>query len=476
MNEKNIQKILLDGENEKTEFKKSTAQMENALKSVCGFLNYKGGSVYFGISDKNKILGQDVSDSTIKSISQKIRQKIKPEISFEIKVLDVDGRKVIGVKIKEGSNKPYYLDGIAYKRVGTESPLISTEELERIILNKHEQRFDSKICRGAIYEDIDLDALNRFKKKYRTISGKDLQGRNAEILKSLNCIIIIADKINPTNAGILLFGKNPVQFFPKSYITIARYPGIDIGNAYLDLKDIEGNIFNVIDSTEKYINEHIESLYRLKEGQMARERIPQYPQFVIRELIANAVAHRDYRIRGSKTLIKMYKDRIEFDSPGGFGGNVNEKNILTEQYSRNPIIAKCLNKTRYIEEMGEGWNRIFKEVKNYFLKFTRLPEIKGDSRVVITLFSPLLEETTTSAFLGVQLNERQKKAIEFLNINGRITTKEYMKLTKAPLRTAKRDLIDLKNKKKIQFIGSLKTGYYCFDGTINGTINGTIKK
>ena len=464
------------GESERVEFKRSTAEIERSLRSICSFLNHKGGTVYFGISDKNELIGQDVSDSTLKSLSQKIRQRIKPEISPEIKVLEIEGKKVIEVRIKEGTNKPYYLNSIAYKRIGSESPPIPPEELERIILEKHELDFDSRICKGAVYEDIDLEALNQFKEKYRNISGKELQGSDAEILKSLNCIIIIADKINPTNAGILLFGKNPVQFFPKSYITIARYPGIDIGNAYLDLKDIEGNIFNVIDSTEKYINEHIESLYRLKEGQMARERIPQYPQFVIRELIANAVAHRDYRIRGSKTLIKMYKDRIEFDSPGGFGGNVNEKNILTEQYSRNPIIAKCLNKTRYIEEMGEGWNRIFKEVKNYFLKFTRLPEIKGDSRVVITLFSPLLEETTTSAFLGVQLNERQKKAIEFLNINGRITTKEYMKLTKAPLRTAKRDLIDLKNKKKIQFIGSLKTGYYCFDGTINGTINGTIKK
>ena len=103
MNEKNMQKILLDGENEKIEFKKSTAQLERALKAVCGFLNHKGGRVYFGVSDKAELIGQDVSDSTLTSLSQKIRQKIKPEISPEIKVLEIDGKKVIEVKIKKGA-------------------------------------------------------------------------------------------------------------------------------------------------------------------------------------------------------------------------------------------------------------------------------------------------------------------------------------------------------------------------------------
>ncbi|NOQ55380.1 MAG: hypothetical protein GQ477_01095 [Nanohaloarchaea archaeon] len=153
-----------------------------------------------------------------------------------------------------------------------------------------------------------------------------------------------------------MFGKTPDDLFPRQYITIARYPQKDIGSAYLDIKDIKGNLFEQIDESEKYINTHIEALYRLKEGQVSRERVPQYPPSAIRELIANAVAHRDYRVSGSTIIIKMYKDRIEFDSPCGFCGNVNEKNILTEQYSRNPIIVKNLNKTRYIEEMGEGWN------------------------------------------------------------------------------------------------------------------------
>ena len=466
MDEKELLNLIEKGETETVEFKKSTAQIERALKAICGFLNHKGGAVYFGISDKNELIGQDATDSTLKTISQKVRQKTKPEVSPEIKVFEIKSKKIIEVKIAEGANKPYYLDGIAYKRVGTESPPIPPEELERIILNKHEQEFDSKICKGAIYEDIDLDALNQFKEKYRNISGKELQGSDAEILKSLNCIVIIDGDVKPTNAGILLFGKKPDNFFPRGYIAIARYPGKDIGSAYLEIKDIEGNLFNQIDIAEKYINEHMDALYRLKEGQVARERISQYPGFVIRELISNAVAHRDYRIIGSKTLIKMYKDRIEFDSPGGFGGNVNEKNILTEQYSRNPIIVKTLNKARYIEEMGEGWNRIFKEVKEYPLEFSRLPQISGNSRVVATIFSPQMDAEKKIEPIVGQLNERQIKALRYIEEHKKINRDYYCKINDVKKSVAYEELKFLVNRAIIKPVGKGKATYYVLSGRL----------
>lgn len=99
MDETELLKIVEKDESETAEFKKSTAQIEKALKAICGFLNHKGGTVFFGIDGK-EIIGQDISDSTIKSLSQKIRQRIKPEVSPEIKVLEIGGKKVIEVNEK----------------------------------------------------------------------------------------------------------------------------------------------------------------------------------------------------------------------------------------------------------------------------------------------------------------------------------------------------------------------------------------
>ncbi len=480
MDEKTFLKLVENNENEAVEFKKSTAQLEKALKAICGFMNHKGGAVYFGV-DNDKIVGQDVSDATLKSISQKIRQRIKPEVSPRIKVFEVNDKKIIEVKVKNGNNKPYYLDGIAYKRIGSENPVIAPEELERIILNKHEQEFDGETCRDADYEDIDLTVVEWFKKKYYEVSGKKLHGSNEDILKTLGCVRVIDNKIKPTNAGILLFGKKPENFFPRSHITIVRYPGNDIGTAYLEIKDIEGTLFNLIDCADEYINEHIEALYRLKEGQVARERVPQYPRFVIRELIANAVAHRDYRIVGSKTIIKMYKNRVEFDSPGGFCGTVNENNILTEQYSRNPSMVKCLNKIRYVEELGEGWNRIFREIRNYFLKFDKLPEIKGNGRVVATVFSPKMEENSFEVMMNglwhdygtimARFNERQVSSVKHAIKNKKITRAEYEKNYLVSKRTAVRELKDIVDSGIFIMMGKGPKTCYVLAETKQRTVN-----
>ncbi|NOQ55548.1 MAG: hypothetical protein GQ477_01945 [Nanohaloarchaea archaeon] len=93
MDTQDFQKLIDAGEDETIEFKRSTAQTDRALRTICGFLNHKGGTVYFGISDKNELVGQQVSDSTLKSLSQKIRQKIRPETGtiMNLKVIQKTG-------------------------------------------------------------------------------------------------------------------------------------------------------------------------------------------------------------------------------------------------------------------------------------------------------------------------------------------------------------------------------------------------
>ena len=180
-----IKEIIEKEESETIEFKKSTAQLEKALKSICGFLNHRGGVVYFGIDD-GRIVGQEVSDQTLKSISQKIRQKIKPEVTPEVKVLEIKGTRVIEVTVKEGGNKPYYLTGIAYKRVGTENPIISPEELEKLILNKKKGYWDGQTCEDATLEDIDWEFVKEdFIYLYEKTSKKIIESEPVNLLRSL---------------------------------------------------------------------------------------------------------------------------------------------------------------------------------------------------------------------------------------------------------------------------------------------------
>ncbi len=466
--------MIKKGESQNAEFKKSTAQMERALKAMCGFLNHKGGTVYFGISDKNELIGQDATDSSLKSLSQKIRQKIKPEISPEIKVLEINRRKVIEVKIKEGSNKPYYLDGIAYKRVGTESPPIPPEELERIILKKREGLWDSEICEEATLQDIDEKAVRRFKEQYEDINKIVIESSNKELLKALNCISEVNGDVKITNAGILLFGKEPKKFFLMDYITVVRYPGKDRAQTYLDIKDFYGNLFNVVDSVNEYLKQHVQEVSQVVEGRIPRNIIPQYPYFAIRELITNAVVHRDYANMGSRIIIRMFKDRIEFSSPGSLPANVTVENIVDEQYSRNPIIAEVFNKVRYIEKLGEGWDKIISTVRTHPFK-PKLPDIRDTGNtVIVVLFSPeeeLLEmgiehpeqlEKSLERFGAIigHLEERQVLAIKYIIKKRKITSREYMKINKVSERTARNDIRDLVDKGILKKVGTTQATYY----------------
>ncbi|MBI2547808.1 putative DNA binding domain-containing protein [Candidatus Woesearchaeota archaeon] len=345
-------------ESQTVELKESLARLNDALETICSFLNHRGGTVYFGVKDKDgKVIGTTVSDTSLRKISQQIHQRIKPEFNPQIRELQVEGKSIIEVKIPQGPNKPYFLNGIAYRKVGTEKRIIPPDDLKKMIFEQKQTKWDEEICKSASLQDIDERAINVFRERYEEINKISVKGSNTELLKSLKCIRVINKKVRITNAGILLFGKEPKAFFPMDYITMVRYPGEEKAQTYSDIKDIYGNLFDIVDSTDEYIRQHIQEISQVVAGSLARKVIPQYPYFAIRELITNAVVHRDYSNMGSRIIIRMFKDRIEFNSPGGLPANVTPQNIVHEQYSRNPVIADVFNRVKFIEKLGEGWDK-----------------------------------------------------------------------------------------------------------------------
>lgn len=448
----NAKEMIEREESETIEFKKSTAQVEKALKSICGFLNHEGGRVYFGI-DNGKVVGQEVSDQTLKSISQKIRQKIKPEVTPEVKVLEIQGKKVIEVKVREGGDKPYYLNGIAHKRVGTEDVVIPPEELERLIMEKKRGYWDKQTYKDATLEDIDWEFVREdFITMYEKTSEKIIESKPVNLLRSLGCI----KKDKPTNAGILLFGKSPQEFFVNAYIALGRYKGKGVSGEKLDYKEFTGNLFQQIDNCNNYLVEHTALMSKLVPGEVRRRDIPEYGMFSVRELITNAVCHRDYADQGGKIIIKMFDDKIEFYSIGGLPEWITPENIVSEQYSRNPIITKVLAKVEYIEELGEGWDKIIKEHNEHPLN-PEMPEIKSTKNsTLVTLFSTK-EKFEEETYI---LNERQRIIIDHIRKNGRITTGECAGLLNVSNDTSLRELSKLKSLGLIDKKGVGRGTYY----------------
>jgi len=453
MSEK-LSELVKRGESEEVEFKKSTAQLDRALKSVCSFLNHKGGEVYFGIS-KGKIVGQDVSDQTLKSISQKIRQRIKPEISLEIKVLEIEDKKIIEVKIKEGDNKPYYLDGIAYKRVGTENVVVPPEELERIILEKRKRYWDSEICEEVRLEDIDVEKVRWFVKKAKTERNLKIDEKLpvSELLERLE----LAKNGELTNAAVLLFAKNPQKFFLQAETRCARFKGIKPVKPFIDMKVFGGSILDQVDKSLNFVLDHISMAVWLVSGQAAREERYEYPPDAVREAIINAICHRDYSLP-SNMQIRVFDDRIEIWGCGPLPEPLTPEDLKRKHRSipRNPLIAKCFFLIKYIEQWGTGTNDMIAACINWSLPEPEFELVTGD--LVVTIRKDIYTEDYLKT-LG--LNERQIKAVEYLKINKTLTSKKYAELFSITDRMARNDLRELINKKIIKRKGvSDKTTYY----------------
>lgn len=170
-----------------------------------------------------------------------------------------------------------------------------------------------------------------------------------------------------SGAALLLFGKEPQRFFPRARVRFIRYDGTEakVGTEMNVIKDkmFEGKILDVVRQSLEFVGDQIKERTRLgNDGRF--HTTPEYPEFVWKEIIVNAIAHRDYSIKGTDIQIKMFDDHITVESPGKLPGIVRLSNIRTVHFSRNPKIARFLQEYDYVKEFGEGVDRMFKEMSD----------------------------------------------------------------------------------------------------------------
>lgn len=438
-------------ESHTTELKKSLSQLDESLKSICAFLNHKGGTVYFGVGNDGKIIGLDVSDDVLRKISQQIHSRIKPEITPEIKEAKEKGKSIIQIKLPEGNNKPYFLNGVAYKRVGTENRVIPPDELKRIILEQKQRKWDEEICKEATLKDIDEGKVKWFLRKARLERRLEIDPTISikEALKRLG--LIRGDKL--TNASILLFGKNPQKFFLQSEVRCARFKGTE-PLEFIDMKVFGGNIIDQREDAVEFVKEHIKLHARI----VGTERIEtwEYPIEAIREAITNAICHRDYEI-SSNVQIRIFDDRIEAWGCGPLPRPLTVGDLRKKHDSvlRNHLIGRSFFLIKFIEQWGTGTNRIIRECLKHGLPEPLFEEVAGN--LVVTFRKTKFMEGYLKQ-LG--LNERQVKAIDYLKEYNQISRKKYSSLFSCSIRTAFNDLRGLVDKNILKIRGKGKYTYY----------------
>ena len=169
-----------------------------------------------------------------------------------------------------------------------------------------------------------------------------------------------------SGAAILLFGKEPQQYFKRARVRFIRYEGTEarVGAQMNVVKDkiFEGRILQIVEQSIDFVRDQIkEHTYLGREGKFVTES--EYPEFAWKEIIVNAIAHRDYSIKGTDIQIKMFDDHFTVESPGTLPGIVRINNMRQVHFSRNPKIAEVLHEYEYVREYGEGVDRLYNEMK-----------------------------------------------------------------------------------------------------------------
>jgi ATP-dependent DNA helicase RecG len=184
---------------------------------------------------------------------------------------------------------------------------------------------------------------------------------------------------------------------------------------------------------------------------------------VVREAIVNAIAHRDYSVRGDGIRLLMFSDRMEIYSPGRLPGHVTLANLKDERYSRNEAIVAVLGDMGFIERLGYGIDRMIAAMQEAGLPAPVFEETAAGFRVTLqSAGSDLVAGQNQQGRWGHDfLNERQEMAMAYVRTNGRITNSDFQALQpEVSPETIRRDLADLVEKTLLLRIGTKRATYY----------------
>lgn len=425
------------------EFKESWR--DEYLKTLCAFANTDGGVLYLGISDKGDPVGLKNIKYLLESLPNKIRNNLN--IIPSVKVERIKGKEVIKIEITS-SEVPISYKGRFYIRAGSTIQEVSGAELIKIIMKRQKLSWDSLLSDAGI-EKIDKETVLKFKemaKERLAISESD------PIEKILENLELIRDgKI--TNAGVLLFYKNPQKYFLNSISRVGRFK---TPTEILDSIEIKGNLFTQIEELVKAIKKHMKVRFEIKG--IERKDIWDYPIPAIREACINALIHRDY-MDTAEIQIKIYDDRIWFWNPGKLPEGLTVEMLKGDHYSkpRNKLIAMVFYYAGLIEKWGTGTKRIVELCKNQGLPEPEFKEF-GDG-FSVTFHKDIHNE---EYLRKVGLNDRQIKAVLYVKEKGKITNKEYQEINKVSKPTATRDLKEIEEKGVFEKIGTTGKGtFYC---------------
>jgi ATP-dependent DNA helicase RecG len=376
--------IYPETESAQLEFKETLPQNQQIIKTIIGFCNHSGGRLIIGVKDDRTIAGVNEKNiqQIIESLQQSIYQNTTPTMLPSIYSQRLHGKMLVIVEVSEGMNKPYFISQKGqsqgtYLRIGAHTMKASAEMIQELTWKSRGFFADEIPVYAGNKLSIDIDKFSAFLKDNR----KQYQAGNLDkLLANYKILTQEHQKTYPTMGGVLTFAKNSSQYFPEAFIICSHFKGSSGRNAIAS-KDCLGDLFTQTNAAIEFVQSCLNQQFTITGTK--RDQQLEIPFVALREMIINAVVHRNYQI-AAPTKIAVFSDRVEIFSPGNFTGPLSVDQLESGiTYIRNHVICRVFREAGYIEKLGSGFLTLFESYRQYQLPRPTIIEGTGYIKCIL---------------------------------------------------------------------------------------------
>ena len=461
-----VRQMCTDLESEQIERTISTTDANKFAQAICAFSNDlpntgRNGYLLIGVADKGKLIGLKAEDRLLQSLGGlRSDGNILPQPIMSVQSFSFNDGDVIVIEVQPSPFPPVRYKGRTWIRVGPRKA-VANEMEERILIEKRTTNISTFDIRPSVGNDLESIKLKLFSEDYlpRAIDKDILADDKRDIDEQLASLRFYSPNYrNVTNAGLLVFGNEVERNIPGAYVQYVKFDGLSAADDIINEKKMAGNLFDVLYELDAFLEYAIINQKPVAVSALKEETRFNFPKWAIRELLMNAIMHRDYE---SNAAIKFYqfKDRIVIINPGGLYGNARPENFPDVNDYRNPVIAEAMKVLGYVNRFNRGIARVKKELAENGSK-EAIYDYKNMGIFGVTVPDALFDKDSPEETAKKDSMKSSEKILQLITANKNITIPEMAQKIGITEQGVEYHLKKLSAANALKRIGAKKDGYW----------------
>ena len=367
-----LRTIIAGGESERVEMTRAFDKADKIGQAVCAFANDfsdsgEAGILLLGVDNDGSIAGRRIEDQQLASLGGlKSDGNLFPPPSMSVEKITFPEGDVVVLTVFPSRYPPIRYNGQVWIRIGPRKALASEEDIHLLVerRSRYGVRDEELPCDRAELKDLELDLFRSFYLP-KAIDAQVIESDDRPILEQLAALRFFNREKNcPTNLGVLLFAKYPERFIPSAYVQYVKFAGSDNAGDVLQENVFRGPLARVVQELDVFVKTGPGASRPVPVSALREEPESRYPSWALRELVLNAIIHRDYFLGNAPIKFYEYKrERIEIANPGGLFGRVNPENFPFVNDYRNPLLAEAMKVLGFVNKYNRGIAKVNRELE-----------------------------------------------------------------------------------------------------------------